>query len=64
MGFSITSIMSQNIAGTPMAGADICGFFDNTTPDLCARWYIVGAFYPFSRNHNNIGNMEQEPWSF
>jgi alpha-glucosidase (family GH31 glycosyl hydrolase) len=44
MGYSVTSIMAQNIAGVPMAGADICGFFGNTTADLCARWYVVGAF--------------------
>ena len=64
MGYSVTSIMSQSIAGVPMSGANICGFFGDTTPDLCARWYVVGAFYPFSRNHNNLGSVEQEPWSF
>jgi len=44
MGFSVLSVMSANIAGTPLAGADICGYNGNTTAELCARWYTIGAF--------------------
>lgn len=64
MGYSVTGIMAHNIAGIPLAGADICGFIGNTTAELCARWYTVGAFYPFSRNHNSWDTIAQEPWNF
>jgi alpha-glucosidase (family GH31 glycosyl hydrolase) len=64
MGASVTGIMMHNIVGIPLAGSDICGFGGNTTAELCARWHIVGAFYPFSRNHNSWDTVAQEPWAF
>lgn len=62
MGYSVTGVMMHNILGVPLSGSDICGFIGNTTEELCTRWHVVGAFYPFSRNHNTLGALSQEPW--
>ena len=61
---SISGIFNFNIFGIPFTGDDICGFLFNANKELCLRWYNLGAFYPFMRNHNKKLAKDQFPWSF
>ncbi len=61
---SIPMLVSVGLCGVPFAGVDIGGFAFDTTGELLARWYSVGLFYPFFRNHCALSGRLQEPWHF
>ena len=60
----LNGIFQFQIYGVPMTGDDICGFFNPSWDEICARWMSMGAFFPFSRNHNHLGFPSQEAYAF
>lgn len=64
MSYSVPGIMNMNMYGVHLVGPDICGFNGHSEyPELCTRWTVLGALFPFSRNHNSIDSPDQYPYS-
>ena len=52
------------MCGFLYSGADLCGFSEDTTPDLALRWLEFGLFTPLMRNHADSESREQEFYRF
>ena len=64
MKLSIVGLIKFNLFGLPNNGADICGFGENATEQLCAIWMQLRTLYPFARNHNAFDYIDQDPFDF
>jgi alpha-glucosidase len=62
MAKSIPMLLNIGLSGVPFCGADVGGFGHDVDFDLLVRWYELGIFYPFFRNHAAMGTVAQEPW--
>ncbi|HEY9677411.1 MAG TPA: TIM-barrel domain-containing protein [Drouetiella sp.] len=61
---SIPMLLNMGLSGVAFSGVDIGGFGNNCTGELLTRWYAVGMFYPYFRNHCWMKGYSQEPWAF
>ncbi|KAL6305606.1 glycosyl hydrolases family 31-domain-containing protein [Sparassis latifolia] len=62
MKHSIQGVLQFQLFQIPFVGPDTCGFEGNTDEELCNRWMQLSAFFPFYRNHNQLGALPQEPY--
>lgn len=61
---SIPMLLSMGLSGVPFVGVDVGGFGHDADGELLVRWYQLGIFYPFFRNHCAMSRRAQEPWAF
>lgn len=50
--------------GISLCGADVGGFYGETSEELMRRWYQIGAFLPFFRGHAHKNTKKREPWMY
>ncbi|GAC1619247.1 MAG: glycoside hydrolase family 31 protein [Ktedonobacteraceae bacterium] len=61
---AIPMCLNLGMSGVAFVGVDIGGFWAASNGELLVRFAQLGALLPFCRNHNAMGNPDQEPWSF
>ncbi len=61
---TVPQLLNLGMAGIPLIGSDIGGFYQAPTPELFTRWNQLGVFSPLCRNHTANGTPNQEPWEF
>ena len=61
---NIQMMPNVQLCGFLYTGADLCGFDEDTTPDLALRWLEFGLFAPLMRNHAGADTRPQEFYRF
>jgi len=57
-------VNSLGMAGVPVAGYDVGGFVEESSPQLFSRWLAVATFAPFFRVHSMVNVRDSEPWAY
>ena len=52
------------LSGQAFVGADVGGFFGDSTGELFLRWLQAGVLTPFCRNHTMLGSVDQYVWAW
>ena len=61
---SVPMLLSMATCGLSFVGADVGGFFKNVGEEMITRWYQIGIWYPFFRNHAHLETQRREPYVF
>lgn len=61
---SIPMLLNVGLSGMAFCGIDIGGYGHNAGPELMVRWYELGIFYPFFRNHCELNRRAQEAFAY
>ncbi|KAK9808029.1 hypothetical protein WJX73_006288 [Symbiochloris irregularis] len=60
--WQINAVLQPGLVGISFAGADICGFQNIATAELCARWIAMAAWQPYARDHHAQSFQELYRW--
>ena len=52
------------LSGQAFVGADVGGFFGDSSGELFLRWMQAGVLTPFCRNHTMLGSVDQYAWAW
>eukprot|EP00057_Strongylocentrotus_purpuratus_P010565 XP_011665039.1 PREDICTED: putative maltase-glucoamylase-like protein FLJ16351 [Strongylocentrotus purpuratus] len=60
---SLVAVMDFNLFGIPYVGPNTCGYYDDSSMELCIRWTQMAAFFPIFRTYKGRGTDAADPAS-